>query len=270
MGIGTEQASGAAAAFFRLLSGRNAMIGLAPLGFVAGMAMLWVFRRTSNPQAIGRAKARMAAHLYEMRLFPDEPALIWRAQAGLLRANVRYLGLMLIPALVMSLPMAALVSELECFYGRRPLEPGRDAILTVQLKTGSAAAAPVIRVPEGIAVETGGVRVDGGRQISWRIRAARPASGKLAIVFPGETVEKSVDAGDGPRYLSTRRVSSMRDFLWHPAERLLTSSAVEWVEVRYAAASVSAFGLELPWLAWFLLFSAVAAVLLKRRFGVTF
>jgi hypothetical protein len=32
-----------------------------------------------------------------MRLFTDEPSLVWKAQAGLLAANARYIGLMLLP-----------------------------------------------------------------------------------------------------------------------------------------------------------------------------
>ena len=248
----------------------RAMLSLAPISVLVGIGMLLVLRRVSNPAAIARAKARIMAHLYEMRLFPDEPALIWKAQAGLLKANARYIGLMLLPAIVMTVPMLALFSVLDCYYGQAPLEPGRAAILTVQLKSASTGAAPVVRPPEGIAVETAGVRLDGGRQISWRIRAARPGAGKLQIVFPDETVEKSVEAGSGPRYLSSRRVSSMRDFVWHPAESLLDSSRVDWIELQYPKATVAGIGMELSWLAWLLLFSMITALALKRRFGVTF
>src|SRR5437764_9906890 len=98
------------------------IIGLAVLGVALGVGMLLVFRWTSKPEAIRRAKARMMAHLYEMRLFADEPALIWSAQGGLLKANARYLGLMLLPAVVMSVPRIALFSWLDCYYGYRPLE----------------------------------------------------------------------------------------------------------------------------------------------------
>jgi len=252
-------------------SGHDALISLAPLSLLLGIAMLWVFRRTSNQEAIGKAKARAAAYLYEMRLFADEPALIWKAQWGLLKANARYIGLMLVPAIVMSVPMVLLFSELECFYGHRPLAPGEAAILTVQLKAPSSGAAPVVRTPEGIVVETDGVRVDGGRQISWRLRATRPAAGSLEIAFPDETVEKSVEAGaPGPQYVSDRRVSSIGDLVWHPAEGLLSSRRVDWIELRYPEVSVAALGFELPWLVWLLLFSMISALALKRRFRVTF
>src|SRR6185295_4349483 len=116
-------------------------------------------------------KARLMAHLYEMRLFADEPVLIWKAQWGLLKGNVRYLGMMLLPMVVMTFPMVLLLAQLDCFYGYMPLQPGHEAILTVKLK--DAGLSPSLRAPDGIAVETDGVRLDEGRQISWRIRAAR-------------------------------------------------------------------------------------------------
>lgn len=55
------------------------------------IAMLWLFRRTSNQAAIRKVKRELHAHLYEMRLFIDEPLLIWKAKWGLIMANVRYL-----------------------------------------------------------------------------------------------------------------------------------------------------------------------------------
>jgi len=196
--------------------------------------------------------------------------LIWRAQWGLVKGNVRYLGMMLLPMVVMTIPMVLLLAQLDCFYGYLPLEPGREAILTIQLKGSPGSPSPALRAPEGIAVETDGVRLDDGRQVSWRIRAARPVAGKLEIVFPDQTVEKSVDAGSGPRYLSSRRVSSILDAIWHPAEHLLPPGRVEWIELRYPPATVRALGLDLHWLVWFVVFSMIAALALKRRFRVTF
>ena len=88
------------------------IIALAAVGAAVGVGMLGVFRWTSNPEAIRRAKARIMAHLYEMRLFPDEPLFIWKAQAGLLATNVRYLGLMLLPATTTTILIFAAVTGL--------------------------------------------------------------------------------------------------------------------------------------------------------------
>ena len=251
-------------------SGHNPMLSLVPLSVLLGMGMLWVFRRTSNQEAIRKVKVRIHAHLYEMRLFVDEPLLVWQAQWGLMSANVRYIGMMLVPALVMTAPMVLILAQLECFYGYTPLDPGQTATVTVQMKSTGVGLTPALRAPEGIVVETPPVHVDGGRQISWRVRALRPMAGDLQFVFPDETVEKSVHAGRGPQYLSERRVSSAFDLLWYPGESRLEAGPVDWIELRYPPATVLALGLDLHWLIWLLVLSMVSALVLKRRFRVLF
>src|SRR5882672_9751392 len=96
--------------------------------------MLWAFGRLSNQSAIRDTKRRIAARLYEFRLFVDEPKLIWQAQAGLLRDNLRYLGLMLVPAAVLALPTLVLFAQLEAFYGWTPARAGQTVVVTVQAK----------------------------------------------------------------------------------------------------------------------------------------
>jgi hypothetical protein len=264
--------SGLIGGFLTLFEGRNAMWSLAPISLLLGIAMLWVFRVTSNQAAIRQAKRRLQAHLYELRLFADEPALIWRAQRGLLAANARYIGLMLIPAVVLTVPMVVLFVHLESFYGMGPLPAGEPAIVTLQMKAplDPQVPPPALEAPEGIAVETPGVRVPGERQVSWRLRPLHAASGYLRVILPGQTVEKKIEAGAGPRYLSDRRVSTALDLLWHPAEKRLPAGPVEWIEVRYPPATVHWLGLDLHWLIWLLVLSMASALLLKKRFRVSF
>jgi hypothetical protein len=114
------------------------------------------------------------------------------------------------------------------------------------------------------------VAIPAERQISWRIRADSEVSGDLRIVLPDESLEKSIVAGRGPRYVSDRRVSSFMDALWHPGERMLGSNRVDWIEIRYPSAGVTWFGIELSWIIWFLVISMIAALLFKKRLGVVF
>jgi hypothetical protein len=269
MEIARRNASAIIAGILSPFSGHNAMLSLVPLSVLLGIAMLWVFGRTSNQAAIRKVKAELYAHLYEMRLFTDEPLLIWKAQWGLLKANVRYLAMMLVPALVLTVPMVLIFAQLECFYGYAPLEPGQQAIVTVQMKS-EGGQAPVLRAPDGISVDSPAIRMDGGQQISWRIRALRPVTGDMQFVFPEATVEKSVQAGMGPQYVSERRVSSAFDLIWHPAESRLPAGPVDWIELRYPAATVHALGLDLHWLIWMLILSMASGLVLKRRFRVSF
>jgi hypothetical protein len=253
--------------------GLQPMWTLIPISLLAGVAMLWVFARTSNQKAIRAAKRKLQAHLYELRLFTDEPALVWQAQKALLWANLRYIGLMLVPAIVLTIPFGILFVHLEAFYGISPLPVGREAVVTMKLTEPLMASetAPTLEAPAGIIVETPGVRVMGEREVSWRVRPVRPVSGYLRFeLSQQEAVEKKINAGTGPRYLSDRRVASSKDLLWHPVEKRIHDARVEWIEIPYPPAKIHWLGLDLRWFVWFLVFSMAAALLLKNRFRVSF
>jgi hypothetical protein len=251
-------------------SGVHPMITLIPISLLIGIAMLWVFARTSNQQAIKKVKARLQAYLYEMLLFTDEPVLIWKAQCGLLAANAKYIGLMLVPALVATIPMILIFAQLECYYGHSPLQVGREAIVTAHLKDIGEIGAPKLEAPQGINVETPAVRAEGGREVSWRVRAAAPVKGDLQLVFPSGTVSKTIDAGTGPQYVSERRVSSFSDQIWYPGESRIANGPVDWIEISYPSATVHALGIDLHWLIWLLLISMISALIFKNRFRVSF
>jgi hypothetical protein len=235
----------------------------------AGIALLSVFRKTSDQAAIRRTRRRLQAHLLEIRLYGDDPAIVWQAQKSLLAANARYFLLMLRPAAVLTLPMLALFVVLDGFYGRRPLNPGETAIVTVQLRRGGTAPHPIrLDAPDGIAVESPPVRVLGADQVSWRIRAARPVSGELRLTAGPASLTKSIVVAAERRFVSTRRVRRFAELVFFPGERPLPGGEVEWIELGYPAARVRTFGFETHWLVWFLLISMVSALLVRRRLRV--
>lgn len=260
-------------AYISLFGGAARWVSLFPLALLASTAMLWIFALTSKPDAIRRAKQLLQAHLLEMRLFGDEPALVLRAQAHLLRANARYLGLMLVPVLCASIVMLPLLAQMERFYGRGVLQPGQSALFTVQLRgpVDFNSVPPRLEAPSGIRVETPAVRVAAENQVVWRIRAESEVSGVLRASFAdGGTVEKQIEAGLRQRPVVVRRVSNAGDLWLRPGERRMQGLPVAWAEIDYPDASVPLFGIRLHWLVAFLLFSMVAALLLRRRFGVVF
>lgn len=246
-------------------------LSLLAVSIATGIALLWVFRKTSNQAAIRRTKKKLQAHLLELRLYADDPSVVWRAQKRLLAENLRYMLLMLRPALVATVPMVLLLIVLDGFYGRQPLRLGEEAVVTVQMSTplNPASPPPELRAPAEIAVETPAVRVLSEGQFSWRIRPLEEVSGDLCILSAGAAVTKKVDAGGGPRYLSSRRVRSLVSLVAHPGELPLDAGAIEWIELEYPPAGVRLLGMETHWLVWFLVFSMATAFLLKGKFRVT-
>lgn len=246
------------------------LLSLALLSAAAGIAMLWVIGKISNQDKVRLIRRQIQATLLEFRIFWDEPRVVWRSQIRLLRLNLRYLGLMLPAVLIGLIPVVFLMIRMEALYGRAPLRVGQPAIVTVQLTEpiNEQAPPPKLDAPPPISVETPALRVFRDHQVCWRIRPLGTASGDLKLFVNGEVIEKHVVAGGPWSYLSDRRTSRFSELFWHPGEPPLQKSSVAWVEIRYPTAFWGPGNFQLSWIWWFVAFSMLAGLLLKRRLGV--
>lgn len=256
--------------YFAAFSWAPPALGLTVLSALVGVAMLWVFRKTSNQARMKAVKNQVWAALFELRVYVDEPRVTWRAQKSLFAANLRYMGLALRPAVWMILPMALLLLHLEAFYARAPLPVGREAIVTMGMSRDwdPNSPAPQLAPPPEVRVTGPPVRAIDAREVSWRIQPVSAVSGKLTFLVDGRPVSKMIEAGTRQRFVPGRSVNSAIQALWSPDERRIPSDRVEWIEIRYPEASLPILGIEWNWLVWFFAVSLAAALLLKKHFGV--
>jgi len=251
--------------------GMHPLFSLLPLSILVGIGMLWVFGKTSDQKAIARQKKRVQAFLLELRLFGDDPGLLWRSQLSLLAGNLRYMLLMLKPALYLTVPMVVLLFHLDAVYGISSVGTGRSAVVTVQTvgRLAESTVPPELSPPAGFVVETPAVRALDDGQFSWRVRAINPGSEPIRFSWHGTSWEKSLTSGRELTYVSHRRTSSFVDALAAPGETRLEVPQIQWVEIAYPAAEIDLGGYRIHWLVWFFVVSLVAAYLLKGFFGVT-
>jgi hypothetical protein len=225
----------------------------------SGLLSAWVFSHTMDLPAVRSTLRQIHAHFLEFRLFFDEPRLIWRAQKALLAANLRICALLLPPTLILVLPMAWLITQLNTVSGVAPLSTGEAAVVTAQLATGLL---PVdgqssLEAPPGIVVETPPLRIVSERQLVWRIRPLKPVTGLLRFNLRGVTLSKAVAAGDRGTFLLRRRERSLFAFLTHPEEPRLPAGSALWLEVDYPPHASW-------WIAWFVLVSSVSTLLFAK------
>ena len=243
------------------------LVGLAVASLLTGIAMLWVVGKTSNQRAIERSKKRMQAYLLEMRLYRDDPGLVFRAQGRLLANNARYLGHMLRPALFLALPMVVLFAHFDAVYGRRPLQVGEAALLTAYTEIDGADLS--LAASAGFVVESVPVTVPASRQVVWRIRANNEATGNLTLETPNGAVSKAVAAGRSAVYVSASKSSSWWErLLLAPGERGYAAAAVRSIGIDYPSREIGIGGWETHWVIWFLGISILSAYLLKGLFGI--
>jgi hypothetical protein len=247
-------------------------LSLVAVSAVMGVAMMLVFKLASNPEAIRRAKRRMQAQLLALRLFGDEPVLVWRAQGRLLAANVRYLGVMLLPIAAAGILFVLGYPHLEALYGRAPVPVGSNTILTVRMRQPLALPASSLEMPAGLRAETAGVRVpvagEAGVEISWLVHATGLVTGPVRIHIGETEVTKIVQVGSGHGYLNEIRPAGVVGWLRNPGEAPIRSSAIESVRMVYRGQRLAALGLEWPWEAWLIVVSMITALMVKKWFGV--
>ena len=224
------------------------MLSLTAIAVVTGVLLAWVWKRFANRERIAVAGRQMRAQLYAMRLYADDPALVFRAQWRLLRWIGRYLAQMLRPTVVAAVPLVILFAQLDNVYGHRPLAPGESAIVTAQFRDFEAADLfGATMEGRGVVVETPGVRLPGRRQVCWRVRTVTTTPGSLLLHLRGAVIAKTIQCGRGLRY---------------PLIASLAGSPS--IEVSCPAADVDVFGFGADWAVWFGIVSLVTTLVLRR------
>lgn len=211
------------------------MTGLTVIAVLAGVGLWWIWRRFSNHERIVQAGRQVRAQIYAMRLYADDPALIFRAQGRLLLWTARYVVRMLPPVAVAVVPLFLLGLQLNDVYGYRAPGPGDSALVTVRFTSG----ANLELEGQGVAIETAGVRIPGGREVCWRVRDVSAVPGNLILHAGRTTITRAFRCG--------RR-------WWEPSPV---------IEVSCPAAPLGILGFRVPWPVWFLGVSGLTMLVLR-------
>ena len=273
------------------------IVGLVVVSLATAIAMLLIFKRTSNQTRLAAVKRQIHAALFEIRLFNDDLRAIFRAQGEILRHNLTYLRLSLVPMLWMIVPLVLVIAQLQFHYGYSGLTTGQPILLKAQIRDGvtvvgtqaqvalastlpagalakAGAArdnAPLLDAPPQIEVKTPAVWIPATREVIWRISAQAAGSYEVQLRLGDRTYSKSIRVSDGVvRRSPVRLEPGFVNQLLYPAESPLpTDGAVASISVAYPEIDVSVLGLELHWMIVYFALSMIFAFALRKRFNVT-
>jgi hypothetical protein len=243
------------------------------LSVLTGVVLLLIFRYTSNQRGIQETKNRIKAHLMEVRIFKDDLQTLLSAQKMILKYNLQYLGFGLKPLLVLFLPVALLLIQLEGWFGQRPLKPGESTLLSVRLSEVAVGLLPEVKIEgdEGLTIESPSLRIPSIREVDWKIRADKPGEHRLSVRLQGRTIPKllTVSAGELARVSSVKVSSDSWAVALHPGEDPIANcDVVRQIALDYPARSIELFGWKLHWLLVFIVLSTLAGFLFKGLFRV--
>jgi uncharacterized membrane protein (DUF106 family) len=260
------------------LAGMSAFFGVLVWSIPVGVFALWVFGKTSNQVRITEVKRRIYASLFEIRLFNDDLRAIMRAQWEILGHVLHYQALALKPMIFILPPLVLVMVQLHQFYGFRGLQPGDQALMTVQLDptstTGASRPDIALEVPEGLHVVTGPVWIPELAQISWELGVDAEGDYDLEIAVDGDTAVKSLRATTRLVRLSPERPprTFMDQLEWPSEQPLENGSAIRSIVLGYPEGTIGFLGWDFEWsFAWMVLFfvlTMVIALVLRKPMGV--
>lgn len=261
-------------------SGLHPLVGIALVSLIFGIAMLLVFKVTSNQDKLAEVKRRIHAGIFEIRLFNDDLRAITRALGDILRHNVTYIGLAMVPLLWMIAPIVLVIAQLQFHYGYQGLAPGGAALLKVELAPdwntslgGNARPRLDLEAPDGLEIESGPVWIPSLRELTWRISARQPGEYELSLTSSDDSLSKSVVVSDRiVRRSPSRLAPGFWNQLLYPAEDPLpASSKVRSILLTYPEGNAGFEGWESEWtwMIFFFILSVIFAFALRKPLKVT-
>jgi uncharacterized membrane protein (DUF106 family) len=246
------------------------LVGLSVVSLLTAIAMLFVFKRTSDQDRLAAVKRSIHAGIFEIRLFNDDFRAIGRAQLGILRDNARYLWLSLVPMVWVIVPLVLVIAQLQFHYGYAALQPGDSVLLKVELRDGTGEDVSLETPPE-LRLDTPAVRLPAAKEVAWRVRASQPGRYELRIKAGKDTHTKQMQVAGGVlRRSPLRPENRLMNVVLYPSEPPLPDEGpVRAITIAYPERDLDVFGWNLNWMVVYFALSLVFAFALKKPFGVT-
>lgn len=248
-------------------------VGLLVVSLVAAIFMLIVFKHTSNQERLEVVKRKIHAGIFEIRLFNDDMRAIFRAQWEILRHNLSYLRLSIVPMIWILPPLALGIAQLQFHYGYETPALGVPLLLEVEMGDDVVdAPALELRTPDGVRVDTPGLWSKSRHEMTWRVVPEKTGEFELEIGVPGgETVKKVLAVPERITQISpVRQEPGFWNQLLYPVEDPIpTETGIREIRLQIRDGEVPFLGISLHWMIWFFALSIVFAFALRKPLGVT-
>lgn len=247
--------------------GGHATGGIIFISLVTGTVMLLLFKLTSNQEAMKEVKTKIGAYFLEMRLYKEDVYAVMGSQRRILLANLRYMKLAVIPAVVMIVPVILIMIQLNMRYSRNGLEVGDTAIVKVKVKDGVDVIREGIRLTAGAGLQKASpaVRIPSLGEANWKIRLTESGVHDLTLTSQSGEVVIPVfgTARLVPIFRLFKRASLLEGILNPGSTRVPETMMIESIEIQYPPMAFRWGFVDLSWLWSFLIISMAFGFFLK-------
>ena len=245
-------------------------LALTIVAVLTALLMLVVVKRTSPQRLTQRTRDGMAAAVFEMRLFLDEPGRVVRAQGRLLGNMALYLGTLLPSFAVLGPPLALLYLHLEVRHGLAPLGAPAEIVLRVELERGVDGHAVEVTCDDDAVEVTAPVLFAEDEPAAYVRLAVREAGTHVVTVHAGAArATKRIVADPNAAAVAPERTGGLA-LLWSFGDEPPPDGGITSISLTHPPRPQRWLGLGIPWWLYWLGIATVIALLLRRRFDVVF
>lgn len=244
---------------------------LSILATALAVVLLLVVRVVSAPAKIAQAKREIAAGLYELRLFSQEPRALWSAQRAVIAAQARYLRHSALPLALSIVIVVPAMAHLDPYF----YSAGTGRTLVAATLDTRSVERPDIRLEPA----QNEVRVEDATwlpataRLLWNVSSPGNDPRDLAL-RSGRGPSVTIPFVAGSRFTARPPVRQRPGFvsqLLEPgAPPLPDDSGLSRIEIAYSTMPVDVLGWSVPWEVVFVAALFVAMAGLRRPFGVEF
>ena len=233
---------------------------------VVAVFLLTIFKYTSNQIGIGRTRDNIKANMLVLKLFKDSMAVTLQAQCRIFKGILLLLVYTIKPMALVIVPACLLLAQMGLWYQFRPLQPGEETILTMNLNDKINSPWPSVSIEHMPAAEVvmGPSRILSKRGICWKIRAHTVGYHRIVFLVDGQEIEKDLAIGNGFMRVGTKRSGwHWTDILSYPLEKPFASgSTVQSVSIDYPERISRTSGSDW-WVVYFFAVSLVFGMIFK-------
>lgn len=243
-----------------------------------GVLFILAFPHVSWQAGIVMVKDRIKFNLLAIRIFQDDLLTVFKSTGLTLAWNFAYLGLNLIPMVVLAAPFMIVWFQLNALYAYDAMPVGKRQLVQVELSAGVDPAAVQVTAPDGVALMRRVNLADAKEpRILLDLRADAPGRHQLTLASGAETVTKDYDVGERGRRLAAMRTSeplsrfaaAQDPIVWFGEPVLPGDSFLRAIRVEYPPLPLGFMsGGEISIMLWFVVVSLLVGFGLKGVFGV--
>lgn len=251
--------------------------GLFFISILSGLLLIYIFKITSNQDAIKRIKNKIKAHIFEIRLFDLNPWGLLKVLGIILKHNFRYISYSAVPLLFMLIPVLLILIQLNFRYGYRGHYPDETSLLKIYIDEDAdiMKIEPSLDLKGQAVVDIGPMRNIPNNYIVYQLRVIDPKDSPIEILLKYQDQEilisKLFNNDSNIRKFSNKKPeNSFFEIFLNPFEKPMDSHAnklVKEITVTYNENRISVIGIKFHFIVFFFIFSLIGGFAFKGLVG---